>query len=316
MFWNKKHDPNPLGVRLGDLMAMLEPTSIQASLQGNVLVARHEHYTIRIEVVPPDASQTGSEPIRAVVRVITELPARIQTFFEGREAAAAAVYNRYAALGALYSDSGAIKIGSRLTIYEAEDSWRSLHLPLLLFTVICGTEATLGALRRSMTSERERGGDSQWTSRDLGQVKEYLSRVGVCTTGGLGLTAEFGLADGAVSAARADHRTALFQLMADQPHPELGGGLFCLLQMPHQIRDEARLERLCLELNRMEMAIHDLPPHFGAWCPGKLGNNLAYVTFLPNALHSVSGIAVNMGFWAMNRAQWANAALASFGVQA
>ena len=63
------------------------------------------------------------------------------------------------------------------------------------------------------------------------------------------------------------------------------------------------------------MAPHDLPPHFGAWCPGRLGNNPSYVTFLPNALHSAPGIAVNTAFWAMNRAQWANAMLASLGVR-
>jgi hypothetical protein len=138
----------------------------------------------------------------------------------------------------------------------------------------------------------------------------------LCTTGGLGLTAEFGLNEGAVSAAAGDHKTALFQLMADQPHPELGGGLFCLLQMPHQLQDERRLNQVCLQLNNMEMAAHDLPPHFGAWCPGKLGNNPAYISFLPNPLYAASGIAVNSAFWAMNRAQWANGMLASLGVRA
>jgi hypothetical protein len=40
------------------------------------------------------------------------------------------------------------------------------------------------------------------------------------------------------------------------------------------------------------------------------------VTFVPNALHPASGIAVNAAFWAMTRAQWANAMLASLGVRA
>jgi hypothetical protein len=57
MFWNKKAEPSPLGVPLGDLMLMLEPTSIEASLKGNTLTARHEQYTIRIEVVPPATSE-------------------------------------------------------------------------------------------------------------------------------------------------------------------------------------------------------------------------------------------------------------------
>ena len=222
MFWNKKDEPSPLGVPLGDLMVMLQPTSIKASLKGNTLTARHEHYTIRIEVVPPETRESENGPIRAVVRMITELPKPILTLFQGKEAEATAAYNAFAALGSLCADRGNVYIGSRLTIYEAEDSWRTLHLPLLMFTTICGTEAILGALRRTMTNEGQRGGTSKWTEPDFAQVEGHLSRLCLCTTGGLGLTAEFGLNEGAVSAAAGDHKTALFQLMADQPHPALG----------------------------------------------------------------------------------------------
>ena len=103
--------------------------------------------------------------------------------------------------------------------------------------------------------------------------------------------------------------------MADEPHPEFGGGLFCLLEMPHRISDEDRLMEICLQLNRMEMAARALPPHFGAWCPGNLGNNPAYVSFLPNILHSVPGIAVNIAVWATGRATWANTVLTSMGAR-
>jgi hypothetical protein len=315
MFWNRKADTSSRGVPLADLMAMLAPTSIKATIRGDSLIAQHEHYAIRIEVVPPEVRESENGPIRAVVRMITELPAPILSMFTGRQAAATASLNSLAALGALYQDGQAVRIGSRLTIYEADEAWRALHLPLLAFTTICGSEAILGGLRRSLTNEAPRGGASQWTEGDLAQVETYLSRVCVCTTGGLGLTAEFGLGKGPGTAMAGDHKTALFQLMAEQPHPELGGGLLCLLQMPHQVRDEERLAKICLQLNQMEMAAHDLPPHFGAWCPSRLGSNPAYVTFLPNALHSVSGIAVNTGVWAINRARWATAMLASLGAR-
>jgi hypothetical protein len=99
MFWNKKDEPSPLGVPLGDLMVMLQPTSIKASLKGNTLTARHEHYTIRIEVVPPETRESENGPIRAVVRMITELPKPILTLFQGKEAEATAAYNAFAALG-------------------------------------------------------------------------------------------------------------------------------------------------------------------------------------------------------------------------
>jgi hypothetical protein len=109
----------------------------------------------------------------------------------------------------------------------------------------------------------------------------------VCTTGGLGLTAEFALRDGAASALMGDHGTALWQLAADQWHPEMGGGLFCLLQMPHQVKNAKQLERLIMQLNRLELAPEDLAPHFGAWCPGRVGMNPAYVCFLPNLAWSM-----------------------------
>ena len=80
------------------------------------------------------------------MRTITELPKPILTLFQGKEAEAMAAYNAFAALGSLCSDRGNVYIGSRLTFYEAEDSWRTLHLPLLMFTTICGTEAILGAV--------------------------------------------------------------------------------------------------------------------------------------------------------------------------
>jgi hypothetical protein len=77
MFWQKKPDSNPLGVQLNDLMAMLAPTSIKATLKNNMLLAQHENYTVRIEVVPPDDRNSENGPIKAVVRIVTELPAPI-----------------------------------------------------------------------------------------------------------------------------------------------------------------------------------------------------------------------------------------------
>jgi diadenosine tetraphosphate (Ap4A) HIT family hydrolase len=49
-----------------------------------------------------------------------------------------------------------------------------------------------------------------------------------------------------VSAALGDSHTALWQLAADQPHREMGGGLFCILQMPHQVDDEKKLAELVI----------------------------------------------------------------------
>ncbi|GAB4040363.1 MAG: hypothetical protein Fur0014_10820 [Rubrivivax sp.] len=315
MFWSKKAEAKPLGVPLGDLQALLAPTSIRAKVDGNTLIARHEHCAVRVEVVPPGHRESDNGPIRAVVRVLAELPAPMRVLFEPFDAQSAGAWNGFAALGALYADGSAVRVGSRLTIYEAEDAWAALHLPLLLFATICGSEAIAGALRRTLAQQETRGGVSHWGEHDFEHAGRMLSRLCACTHDGGGLTAEFALRDGAVSAAAGDRQTALFQLMADQPHPELGGGLFCLLQMPHRVGNEDRLHRICAQLNAMEMAPHDLPPHFGAWCPGRLGDNPAYVSFLPNALHAVAGIALNVAIWAMHRAQWAAAMLAAMGVR-
>jgi hypothetical protein len=158
MFWNKKSDPNPLGVALDDLKMMLEPTSIKASIEGNTLIAQHEHYKIRLEVVPPETRESENGPIKAVVRMVTELPAPLVELIKDNYSELIATFNSFAALGSLTFDNGKIYIGSRLTIYEGEDSWRTLHLPLLAYTIICGSEAILGGIRRTFGKEPRRGG--------------------------------------------------------------------------------------------------------------------------------------------------------------
>jgi hypothetical protein len=166
-------------------------------------------------------------------------------------------------------------------------------------------------MRRTLTQQAARGGESDWGEQDLAQVANQLSKSCACTVEGLNLSVEFPLVKGAASAAGGDRETALFQLMADQPHPEVGGGLCCLLQMPQQVADKELLAGICSQLNRMEMAAADLAPHFGAWCPGKLGNNPAYVSFLPNALHGAPGLAEHTALCAMRRAAWAHQAIAA-----
>lgn len=308
----RKPNPRPLGVPLDGLEKALQPTTLETSRDGDALVVRHEKLVSRVEVIPPANPETEDGPISAVVTIKTPLPEELTSFVDNPNLIGA--INSMATLGAVTEDGGDYFFGSRLTVYEQEDAW-NIQFPLLLFTIIGGVDSLLGATRRMFTKEPPAGGESEWTEGDLDLVHSYLSRISVCNTGGLGLTAEFGLKADAVSAAAGDHETALWQLMADQPHPELGGGLFCLLELPHQIPDEVKLDRMLGELNRMEMAPHDLPPHFGAWCRGNLQNNPAYVSFLPNALHSAEGIALNASLWALNRAQWADAMLVASGAR-
>ena len=84
--------------------------------------------------------------------------------------------------------------------------------------------------------------------------------------------------------------------------------------MSDNIFMRSRMLKILNILNTAEMAPNDLPPHFGAWTTGQRGNNPAYVSFLPNIMHSeAKNIHVNMSIWANNRVQSASATLLSHG---
>ena len=317
MSWNRKANSRPLAPPLNLLLAALKDTNLSAKQDGDSVVVKQRHFISRIEAVTPTDSESQNGPIRAVVRIKTELPEKFAGIFAERPEMLAPM-NAMVTLGALTIDSGQVFVGSRLTIYENEDAENllKLHLPLLLYAVLGGADSLLGAMRRTFADVDGKEGESVWSTGDMDEVCKFLSRICVCTSGGPGLTAEFPLSDWALSAAMGDHNTALWQLHADQPHPEMGGGLFCVLQMPHQVKDDKKLAQLIVQLNRMEWAAQDLSPHFGAWCRGPIGSNPAYVSFLPNMLYSIEGIATNVSIWAYYRARWANAVLASLGFPA
>jgi hypothetical protein len=309
----KKSEPRPLGVPLDDLEKAINQTNLRASRDRNSLIVRNANLITRVDVVPPADRECGDATIKAVVQIKTELPKEIVTGFRINPQLAG-TFNAMATLGALTIEKDRYFIGSRLTIYEQENAWK-VHFGLLLFAVIGAADSLLGAIRKIFTKEEPLRGASTWTEQDLSLVESHLSRFCVCTTGGLRLTAEFGLKSGEVTALCGHNNTALWRIFADQPHPALGGGLFCLLELPHRIVDESRIAPILNKLNQMEMAPNDLPPHFGAWCPGNLDNNPAYVAFFPNFMHAVEGIAVNASIWALHRAEWAHATLASLGVR-
>ena len=306
MFFQKP-SPKPRGVPLDDLEAALAPTTLNATRKWDTLIVLNDNLTTRVEVGAPENPDAGDAVISAIVTIKTQLPSQLAAL-TGKPGLANMV-NRMATLGAVTEENGQFYIGSRLTVYEDENAW-DVQFGLILFTIIAAADTMLGAMRRTFSSEPPRKSEpSSWTEQDFNFAQEQLSRLCVCTLGGLGLTAEFGLRSGELSAAVGDRHTALWQMMADQPHPEMGSGLFCLLNMPQTFEDEKKLSSVLTELNRMEMKGHDLPPHFGAWCVGGRQNNPAYVTFLPNALHSSRGIALSMSIWAMTRAQIADAML-------
>jgi len=247
-----------------------------------------------------------------VVTVQTELPHELGAFVHTPEHLA--LFNRMSTLGALTKNNGKLMLGSRIVVYEDENAW-DLQALLIISAALSGAPTMLNAIHQALSRQ---GGEStetksEWSDEELEQARSYLSGFSVCTAGHGGLTAEFGLREGEICAIQGDQRTALWRMMTNQPHPS-GAGLFTLLEMPHQIPEKPQLEWILNCLNTLEMQPGDQPPHIGAWCPGSLGDNPAYVTFLPNVLHSHPGIAVNVSCWAMGRAQWGNGMLASRGI--
>lgn len=304
----------PYGIPLDVLQLALEGGKMAVRREGAILIGHLGGVETRISVNQPEERETENGTIQAVITVRNELNPKLVELIHTPEQLS--VFNPMTTIGALTCIDGHLTVGSRFTVYEEEDAW-DLHARLILSSALSSGQTIMNSIRRVILRE-ERGSSedpqSAWTEDDLEQVRSYLSRVSVCTGGKGGLTAEFSIRNENVSAAQGDHFTALWRMNIDQPHPE-GGGLFTLLEMPHRVGEE-RLSKVLDSLNRLEMSPLDLPSHLGAWCPGCLGDNPAYVTFLPNFLHDHPGIAVNLSFWAMARAQWANAMLASLGVSA
>lgn len=313
MFWKKKPESSPLGVRLGDLAKLLGSGKVKTAFEGNALLVSHQHYTTRVEVVPPEPGAVKDEPIKAVVRVVSELPAPLTEVLLADSGEAAVQFNSMAALGAITLDDGSLYIGSRLTIFEREDAWTRLHLPLLFFAVIGGPMAIAGAIRRTLTEELESSQVSAWQSREFDALSARMSRFCSCASGDSRFTAEFNLASRGSPAIAGRPQTALFQLSAEEPHPELGGGLLIVLHLSHLFATNDAVQRACSRLNLLEMAAADLPPHFGAWGPGRVDGTIAYVTFFPNALHVVDGLAMNATMWAFHRSEWATKKLTEMG---
>jgi hypothetical protein len=281
--------------------------------KGDSLTLEHGDFSTSVDVLGPEKSRPGEHPIKAVVQVRSHLPSQLAAMIPNPEMTVG--MNSLAALGAVTVDENGAYVGSRLTMYEGEEAW-DVKLPLLLFAATTGAASLLGAMRQAVSGEKVKRAASAWKKGDFAELDSLLSRRCVCTADSSGLTAEFGLDDQATSAVMGDHDTALWRIRNDQPHPELGGGLFCLLELPQRLPDAAALDRALVELNRREMAPEDLPPHFGAWTRGRFDNNPAYVSFLPNILHKAPGIALHVSVWAHFRARWASGVLASRGVRA
>lgn len=309
MFFKKKIDPNPLGVPLAEINEILKSTTLKSKLVHGGMEVTYEKLKAVVAVEKPPVKEAPIKNIQAIVTIKTYLPKQFLQLMSNPEFRMMA--NNMATFAALTEDNLGIYLGSRLTIYEEETGW-NVYFPMLLYSLIATNEIFNHSLRFLLGKEQPSKEASEWTNADFELTKNYLEKMCVCNTGGLGFTAEFGIEKDAVSAI-VGHQTALWRMLATEPHPALGGGLFCILELPFGY-EKPKLLHVVNTLNKAEMLPRDLPPHFGSWTIGNRENNPAYVSFLPNVMHKeAKNIQVNMSIWANSRVQSACATLLSHG---
>ena len=300
-------------IPLNDIAERICATDIGISVDGNVLVARQEHHTSRIVIVPPAAAMSAASRLRAVVRVITPLPHELMMFLDDPRFLATA--NQFASLGAVTVTDAGARVESRLSILAGDDAvWDTLHLPMLTATLRHAALGSLAALGRAPEPAGVTPLASVWTRRELVEMERCLSLVSPCCSDENGFRADIGPDKDAAGETDEHGWLAHFRAEVNAPHPELGGGLSCTLEMPHQAESEHRLYQVCARLNELEMAALDLPAHFGAWTKGRSGRNPAYVSFYPNEMQSIPRLGVNAAFWALARARRAAETLPALGV--
>jgi hypothetical protein len=306
-------DPAPLGIPLSELLAVIQDADESRRVEriGDAIVITHEHFVTTLDVIPSEGPEPAARTVQAVIRVRSVLPDDMAAVF--KEDTPLALANRMATLGALTSDAPACFVGSRLTVYSGDDQW-GLHAALLLCAAEISANSLFGAISRTVTGEKGNTSPSAWGAEDFAAARQHLSAWYPCEAGEDGVAAEFPLTEGRAGD-DADAPMALWQLEATS-HPDVGGGLFGVLTMPHVIPDDGVLDAVAAELNRLEMRPLDGPPHFGAWTRGAIEHTVAYCMFLPNILHTVSNVTSSASTWASARAQWANAALAARGFSA
>ena len=299
-------DVRPFGVPLDDIEDRFRAADLAIKRDGDALVLAHEttlngeSMRTQIAVMAADPADARAGTAKAVIRILTTLPSAYAQRFDPEMVAFA---NRFAALGAFTVMGDVAFIGSRLTVQTAADAdaaW-AWQVPVAVVAAAASLDAITGAMQRYLKKEQPRPGSSAWTEAELDQVAAELSKTCACRRHRAGLSAEISLAG--APAANGAPRNAYWEMLTQPAHSELGGGLLCMLQLPQRLADaEKRYAALNL-LNVSEMNSPGLPPHIGAWCEGKAGDNFAYVSFLPNILHDVPRIPMLAAEWAKRRAK-------------
>ena len=134
---------------------------------------------------------------------------------------------------------------------------------------------------------------SRWPVEEFRDVVDrYMKQPPalLATAGDRGFTVEFPWAD----------ESSLCQVMADQPHPRYGNGLFVWQSFPVPSMSEGDGIRLALAMNEIELAQRPFGYGFGSYAFRNAG--LHFTAFLPNAIYR-PGLLPNIYFSSGQRAR-------------
>lgn len=313
----------PFGIPVWQLEQKLNEAGIETSIEDGALIANLPEssqlpdYEVRIEVLPGAPIYSSSKPIKGVLKVSAVAPAVVQGAFKGRELSNLSYANTFSAYGSVFLEHGLVKFGACMSVFEEDgsDIWETVYLPLLVSAVRYGMHGILygvGNTSRRKLESIDDSKSSRWSESDFRLLSEEFKERFACSFGSSGLSLEIPIARGAISASLGHKDTALLRMMTGRPHPALGFGVLCVLNIPIQISDEDSLGKSCFYLNIKQMEPNELPPHFGAWSPG-IGGTPTYISFLHNSLYEIPGLTRHFTEWAATRAEWATEVLSGIG---
>ena len=305
---------DPFGVPFHTILNSLNDPSKEIIQNKTQAIIKSKKTETLIDISKPEFINKDNRVISSVLIIKTKLPSYFDKLIANYDAIR--TLNQFASLGAITLIDNEYYLGTRLTIFEGDDLWK-LHIPLITMTVLCAEDSIIGALEKIGSGKSAPTEKSFWKNKDFKIVENYLKKICVCNYEDLVFTAEFPLSENAISVGISEKiNTALLTLKANENHLELGGGLFSLLNMPHSFENQEELFYIIKKFNQIEMQGIDLAPHYGAWTSGN-EKTLSYVSFLPNIIYNLKGaedIAVNMSYWASERAQAANKILSAEGI--
>ena len=301
---------NDSSVPLADIAAILRTVRGQVEESEGRISFPAGQTTTTLEVQPVHLQTTDGLEVSEIVIITTVVPERDVSFNEEQIVAS----NMYSALSALVRDEkdNSLRMVNRLSAYKGDDAAWKLYAPVLAFAAALQGETfakSLGqvvGLSQESLDIPEKDQPSPWCKDDFDAAVEPLARNGVFANAGeTGLTAEFPLEAGAVSASFGDS-TSLLTFKNDMPHPALGNGLFVKLALPMHISLE-NIYRIANDLNRVELESVDAVPFIGAWTVSPSSKTtLVYICFWPNFMYA-PGLILNLAFWMGHRSRHARA---------